>query len=174
MSELRHKGPIAWMVNNPVAANLLMALCLAGGLLVFTQIKQEVFPDMTDEVVTVRVGYPGGTPEEMEQGVCLVVEEAVRGLEGVKEVTAVAGEGSATISAELLDGVDVRETIRNWHEGRVYVRESRPVRGKVGSVIVIFDGLAAVDTEVPLNALRLEIVTDSTPLSREGTVVILR
>ena len=100
------KGPVAWMAKNPVAANLLMALCLIGGLLTFTQIKQEVFPDMIEDVVTVNVAYPGGTPEEMEQSVCLVAEEAIRSLDGIDEVTSVANEGSATITADLLEGVD--------------------------------------------------------------------
>ncbi|MCF7847712.1 MAG: efflux RND transporter permease subunit [Kiritimatiellales bacterium] len=102
----KFKGPIAWMVKNPVAANLLMLLCLVGGYASFTQIKQEVFPDIAADMVTVRVTYPGGTPEEMEQSVCLVAEEAMRGIEGVFEVTSVAKEGSATVSAELLEGVD--------------------------------------------------------------------
>ncbi len=100
------KGPIAWMVKNPVAANLLMMLCLVGGFATFKGITQEVFPDMTADSVNISVSYPGGTPEEMEQSVCLVAEEAVRSLEGIDEVTSVAGEGSASIRAELLDGVD--------------------------------------------------------------------
>jgi multidrug efflux pump subunit AcrB len=103
---LRHKGPIAWMANNPVAANLLMFVCLIGGGIVFTQIKQEVFPDMDENVVSVSVAYPGATPEEVEQGICLVVEESIRSLDGVKEVTSTAGEGSASIQAELQDDAD--------------------------------------------------------------------
>ncbi len=39
----------------------------------------------------------------------------------------------------LADGIDVRETVRNWHEGRLYVKHKRPVRGNVGAVVVIFD-----------------------------------
>jgi len=39
----------------------------------------------------------------------------------------------------IKDGIDLRETIRHWYEGRIYVREERPVSGKVGSVVVIFD-----------------------------------
>lgn len=113
MSVLGHKGPVAWMANNPVAANLLMLVCLVGGLLAFSNIKQEVFPDIVQDVVIIQVGYPGGTPEEIEQGICLVVEEAVRGLEGVKEVTATASEGSATIDAELLDGVNVMKVYQD-------------------------------------------------------------
>ncbi|MFO7785909.1 MAG: hypothetical protein ACQET7_02525 [Thermodesulfobacteriota bacterium] len=42
-------------------------------------------------------------------------------------------------SASMLDGIDIRETLRNWHQGTLYVREERPVRGRVGSVVVIFD-----------------------------------
>ncbi len=41
--------------------------------------------------------------------------------------------------ASMKDGIDLRETIRHWYEGRIYVREDRPVAGKVGSVVVIFD-----------------------------------
>ncbi len=41
--------------------------------------------------------------------------------------------------ASLKDGVDVRETLRNWHEGKLYVREVLALRGRVGSVVVIFD-----------------------------------
>ena len=42
-------------------------------------------------------------------------------------------------TASLLDGVDVRETLRNWHERRLYVREHQVVRGEVGAVVLIFD-----------------------------------
>jgi hypothetical protein len=42
-------------------------------------------------------------------------------------------------TTSLLDGIDLRETIRNWHEGRIYVRQFQKVTGEVGSVIVIFD-----------------------------------
>jgi hypothetical protein len=42
-------------------------------------------------------------------------------------------------TTSLLDGIDLRETIRNWHDGRIYVRQFQKVTGEVGSVIVIFD-----------------------------------
>ncbi len=42
-------------------------------------------------------------------------------------------------SSSLKDGIDVRETLRNWHEGTIYVREERLVRGGVGSVVIVFD-----------------------------------
>ena len=41
--------------------------------------------------------------------------------------------------ASMLDGIDMCETIRNWHEGRLYVTENRKIQGQVGSVVLIFD-----------------------------------
>jgi hypothetical protein len=42
-------------------------------------------------------------------------------------------------TTSLLDGIDLRETIRNWHEGKIYVRQFQKISGEVGSVIVIFE-----------------------------------
>ena len=64
-----------------------MVVCIVGGLMTFKQIKQEVFPDLSQDVVSVVVAYPGGTPQELEQGVCLAVEEAVRGLPCISPVS---------------------------------------------------------------------------------------
>lgn len=100
------RGPIAWMAQNPVAANLLMAVLLVGGLLMSGRIKQELFPEFTLDLVTVEVPFPGASPAEVEQGIVRVVEEAVRGLDGVKKVTARAGEGIAGITVELMEGTD--------------------------------------------------------------------
>jgi hypothetical protein len=41
--------------------------------------------------------------------------------------------------SSMMDGIDIRETVRNWSKGAIYVRESRPFRGEVGSVVVVFD-----------------------------------
>ena len=96
------KGPIAWMARNTVAANLLMFAIFAGGTLGLLTIKQEVFPEFTLDFVNVTVAYPGAGPAEVEQGIVLAVEEAVRGLDGVKRVTSVSAEGAGNVSIELL------------------------------------------------------------------------
>ncbi len=107
------KGPIAWMAGNSVAANLLMAVFLVGGLFMGFSIKQEVFPEFSLDSVTISISYPGASPEEVESGIVLAVEEAVRDIEGIDEVTSQASEGSASITVEALDGVDIN---RLWQE----------------------------------------------------------
>lgn len=102
------KGPIAWMAGNSVAANLLMLILLVGGLLIGAQIKQEVFPEFSSDIVEVRVSYPGASPEEVERGIILAIEDAVQGLDGVDEIKSTAYEGSAKVSIEAIEGFDLR------------------------------------------------------------------
>ncbi len=99
-------GPIAWMARNPVAANLLMIVILVGGLVGALQVKQEVFPEFDLDMVNVTVPYPGATPEDVEQGIVRAVEEAVRGIDGVKRVNSTSGEGVGTVAVELLLDAD--------------------------------------------------------------------
>jgi len=102
------RGPIAWMAGNSVAANLIMLLCLVGGFIALWNMQQEFFPDFDVDAVMVSVPYPGASPEEVEKGIVLAIEEAVQGLEDVDEVTSVASEGSARVTIELVDGADVQ------------------------------------------------------------------
>jgi multidrug efflux pump subunit AcrB len=107
------RGPVAWMAGNSVAANLLMLLLLVGGLLVGTTLKQEVLPDFDLDIVTISVVYPGASPEEVEQGIILSIEDAVQGLDGVKEVTSSAQEGMGRVTVELLLGEDLQKLARD-------------------------------------------------------------
>ena len=100
------RGPIAWMARHAVAPNLLMLFLLIGGFYMALRIKQEVFPEFDLDRVTVTVPYPGASPEEVEQGIILAVEENVRGITGVEEVTAMAREGVGVVTAELEEGTD--------------------------------------------------------------------
>ncbi len=108
-----HRGAIAWMARNSVAANLLMVALILGGLFFIGKTKQEVFPQFELDIVIIRVAYPGASPAEVEQGVVLVVEEAVRAVEGVKEMRSTAAEGVGYVTVELLSGVDSQSTLAN-------------------------------------------------------------
>ena len=111
-------GPIRWMAGHSVAANLIMLLCLLGGLYALLKIKQEVFPDLALDIVQIQVAYPGASPEEVESGILLAIEEAIRGLDGVDEILSVGGQDSGTVTAELLVGADV-QTVAQDIQGEV-------------------------------------------------------
>jgi multidrug efflux pump subunit AcrB len=107
------RGPLAWMARHRVAPNLLMVVLLLGGLLMTTQIRQEVFPDFQSDTVIVQVPYPGASPAEVEQGVILAVEQAVQGIVGVDEVTATAREGMGTVRAEVQQSADYQRVYQD-------------------------------------------------------------
>lgn len=100
------RGPIAWMVHNPIAANLLMAVLLIGGVWTAFSIQKEVFPQFQLDIVEISVGYPGAAPEEVEQGILRPIEEAVRGVDGIRELTSQAREERGSVTIELVAGAE--------------------------------------------------------------------
>ena len=102
-----------YMARNSVAANLLMLLFIVGGLIVARNIKQEVYPSYELDIVRFSMAYPGATPEEVEEGILLPTEEAVRGLEVAKRIDATAVEGRASISIELLAGANPNRALQD-------------------------------------------------------------
>ena len=102
---------IEWFANNRVAANLLMFLIMAAGALSLFGIKQEVFPEFNLDLISIQVPYLGAAPEEVEEGVCIRIEEAIQGLDGVKKITSSASEGFGTVLVELELGADTRQVL---------------------------------------------------------------
>ena len=103
-AQVTRTGMLAWMTKNPVASNLLMLVLIIGGLLTLPSIKQEVFPEFELDLILINVAYPGASPAEVEQGVILAVEEAVRAIDGIKEVRSTAAEGVGVVVVELMHG----------------------------------------------------------------------
>jgi multidrug efflux pump subunit AcrB len=107
-TEKRSNGAIAWMAGHSVTANLLMLVLFVGGLIFCLNIKKEVFPDYELDMVNITVPYPGASPEEIERGIILAIEEAILDLEGIKKVMSSAEEGTARVTAEIHEGEDIQ------------------------------------------------------------------
>lgn len=103
------KGPIAWMAGHSVAANLLMLVFLVGGVILASNIKQEVFPDFETDQVQITVVYPGASPQEVEKGIIQAIEEAISGLEGIDEVRSTSREGLASIMVDMIEGENLQK-----------------------------------------------------------------
>jgi len=105
------KGPISFMARNKVAANLLMFIIVAAGVFSAGALVQEVFPEFSLDSVVVSVVYPGATPEEVEESIVRKIEEQIEGVEGIKEITATAGEGLANVTVELKLGASISQAL---------------------------------------------------------------
>ncbi|MGW8195028.1 MAG: efflux RND transporter permease subunit, partial [Desulforhopalus sp.] len=93
--------------------NLLMIVMILGGTFMSSRIKREVFPAFELDRISISIAYPGASPEEVEQGIVLAVEEAIRGIEGIKEVNATASESSARIEALLTDDAPSQKVLQD-------------------------------------------------------------
>ena len=106
-------GPIAWMARTGVAPNLIRVLWRVGGLVAVRIIKLVVCPEGGVDGVVVSVVYPGASPEEVEEGIILPVEEAVQGLEDLDEVISTAREGGGTVRLDMVKGADLDQFTRD-------------------------------------------------------------
>ena len=105
------KGLIAWFARNHVAANLLMWLLIVGGIFSAFSIQKQVFPSFDIDVINVRVPYLGAAPQEVEEGVILKIEESLKNLEGIKQLTSTAVEGMGTVSIQVEEDYDVQSLL---------------------------------------------------------------
>jgi len=104
-------GPIAWFIRNGVAANLLLLIIVVGGFMTLPSIRKEVFPEFSSDMISIAVVYRGAAPQEVEQAVCVRIEEAVYGLDGIDRIRSTAAEGAGSVVVELLPGADARRVL---------------------------------------------------------------
>ncbi|WP_330926425.1 efflux RND transporter permease subunit [Candidatus Sororendozoicomonas aggregata] len=132
----KSNGIIAWFAANNVAANLMMLLIIAAGLISAWMIKKQTFPDFDVNTVKVEVNYPGAGPTDIEQSIIIKLEEAVRDISGIKKVVSMAYEGRAVVLVDTETGFDV-DTLYNDVKSAVESMTSlpekaeRPVIGKI-------------------------------------------
>lgn len=98
---------IDYFTRHPTLANLLMVTLLLLGLLNLGNIKRETFPDFAPPYVIATVVYPGASPIEVEESLCLPMEDAVDGLANLEEVSCDAQEGVASMRLKLDSKADM-------------------------------------------------------------------
>ena len=113
------KSVVRWAINNTPAMNTLMISILAVGTLSLFALRREDFPRFELEIILVTVPYPGASPEEVENGVCQKIEEAVRSIDGLKKVTSVATEGAGNVIIEVKTDVPSVQKVLNEVESEI-------------------------------------------------------
>jgi multidrug efflux pump subunit AcrB len=131
-----NKGIIPWFARNSVASNLLMFVIIAIGLGTAFNIQRTIQPDFEINVIRITVAYPGATPDEVENGVVLKIEEALKDIESIESVQSTADESFATITAGIYEDYDtnaVMDEIKSAIDGIVSFPEQaeRPTVNRV-------------------------------------------
>lgn len=102
---------ISWMIDNPIAVNLLTVAIVISGLYAFGNIVQETSPSFKVDEIEISADFPGASPKEIEQSIVLPIEHSLTENTQIDRISATAIEGSATITLTLNDGVDADSVI---------------------------------------------------------------
>ena len=97
-------GLLGWFVSNPIAANLLMVVLVIGGLYNMPGLDKQFFPTPVIDRISISMPFPGASPREVEEQVCVRIEEAIHDLDGIKEIRSTASEGMGQVIVEALTG----------------------------------------------------------------------
>ncbi len=105
-------GLIAWFARNDVAANILMVVIMVTGLFtLYTKIPVDMFPEFEVRNIAVNMSLPGASPQEVEEGLTIRIEEAIQDVNGIRQLTSRSSEGSASVNIEVEEGYDVQELL---------------------------------------------------------------
>ncbi len=104
-------GVLSYFTRHGTAANLLLILMLAAGILASTKIRSQFFPDVVLENITIRASWNGAGPEDIDNSVISVIEPAIIAVEGINNVTSTAKEGSFTIRLEFEPNWDMARAL---------------------------------------------------------------
>ena len=148
-------------VQYPIYANLAILFVILAGVYSYTSMKKSFFPETESRFITISVFYPGASPTEMEEGVTSRIEEAVRGLIGIKEITSTSVENRSSVSLETTGEYDIDEVlieVKNAVDGISSLPSAaeRPIVSKQRSrASALFMSIAPVEgAEVDLMALK--------------------
>ena len=154
-------GMIAWFARNAVAANLLMVFIIVGGLIGSFSVNSEPRPEISTDRINIEVPCLGAAPEEVEQAVCVRLEEAIQGLEGIEQITSTASEGMGSVLVELELGADARQVLDDI-KGRVDAIDTFPEETEKPIIRELINRNQVIDLAVsgPVDEFALKAVAE--------------
>jgi multidrug efflux pump subunit AcrB len=105
------KRVLAAFARNTVFANIILAMIFIAGYIATANMIRETFPEFSLDMITISVPYPGADPEEVEEGISRKIEEAIEGLQGIKQYTTESSEGMGAANIEIREDYDVDEVL---------------------------------------------------------------
>ena len=95
------KKIISYFIKYPIAANVFILTFVVFGTVGMLTMKSSFFPLVESRIITIQIIYPGASPEEVEEGIVLKIEDNLKGVSGIERVTSESSENSANITVEV-------------------------------------------------------------------------
>ncbi|MGZ2371630.1 efflux RND transporter permease subunit [Ancylomarina sp. YFZ004] len=105
------KHIISHFVRYPFYGKMIIYLFLIAGIFSLFNMKKSFFPETESKTITVSMVYPGASPKEVEEGITSRIEDAIRGIVGIKEMNSVSSEGFARVTITTTGDLKLDETL---------------------------------------------------------------
>ena len=105
------KNLISYFIKFPVAVNIVMFAFILFGIFGAKSFKSSFFPLVKSKIITINAVYPGASPQEIEEGIVLQIEDNLKGLVGIDRVTSVSNENTALITVELIKDQNINVSL---------------------------------------------------------------
>ncbi|MFA7274907.1 MAG: efflux RND transporter permease subunit [Crocinitomicaceae bacterium] len=148
---------INFFITRPIWGNAFIVLVLIFGVITIVTMQRSFFPELDPKTVVVNVFYHGASPTEMEEGVTIKIEQAIKGLDGIDEINSSSSENSASVSIKAFQDTDIDEllsdientvnSISSFPQGAERPIITRIKSGGMGSVVA-FVGIAAKKDQI--------------------------
>ena len=148
---------ITFFVNRPVWGNAFIAVIIIFGIFSLFQTKKSFFPELEPQTIIATVFYPGASPTEMEEGVTIKIEQAIKGLSAIEEINSTSSENSASVKIKayqdanmdqlLSDVENAINSINSFPAGAEKPILKKITSGGMGSVVA-FIGISARNKQI--------------------------
>lgn len=144
-------------IKNTFWVNLLILLIFTFGIIAGLRINSSFFPKQDTKFIKIEAYFPGASPEEMEKGVTLKIEDNLQGVSGIDRVTSVSRENQATVTVELLSSANADVVLQDVKNAVDQISSFPPQLERVvvfKQEILNFTALLALNGDVPLQTLK--------------------
>jgi multidrug efflux pump subunit AcrB len=101
------KSIVQAFIKYPIVGNAILLTIFLFGFFGFKSLKTTFFPNVPSRIISIQAGYPGASPEEIEEAIVLKIEDNLKGVTGIERVTSVSNENSCRITVEVLTGYNI-------------------------------------------------------------------
>ena len=105
------KNIISYFIKYPISADVLVLLIAVMGVFGALNMRSTFFPETESKLITISTVYPGASPEEVEEGIILRIEDNLSGITGIERITSISQENAGSVVVQVYDNYDVDEAL---------------------------------------------------------------
>ncbi len=100
---------VRFFIERPIWTNAIIVMVLLLGIFSYTSMNKSFFPEQDPAKVIISVAYPGASPVEMEEGITIKIEQALKGIEDIEHIESKSSENFASVTVEAYPDANMTE-----------------------------------------------------------------